>query len=92
MKSIEPLVRVKSARPLAEFRMLIEFEDGTKKEFDLKPFLKGSIFTPLLEDPSLFSQVRIVGGTIAWPNGADIDPDVLYYDLKPAWMEKPEQA
>jgi len=26
---------------------------------------------------------------MAWENGADIDPDVLYYDLTPAWMEEP---
>jgi hypothetical protein len=25
--------------------------------------------------------------TVAWANGADIDPDVLYYDLTPAWMQ-----
>jgi hypothetical protein len=73
--------------------MLLEFEDGTEKEIDLEPYLRGPIFEPIKNDPALFHNVRIEGGTITWPNGADIDPDVLYYDLRPAWMEeKPEPA
>jgi hypothetical protein len=31
--------------------------------------------------------MQVVEGALTWENGADIDPDVLYYDLKPAWME-----
>jgi hypothetical protein len=70
--------------------MLLEFEDGSQKEVDLEPFLHGPIFEPIRNDRQLFRAVKIEGGTIAWPNGADIDPDVLYYDLKPAWMEEHE--
>jgi hypothetical protein len=84
------LVRVRDVEPLEGFEVHIEFEDGTIKEIDLEPFLHGPIFEPIREDPVVFRSVKVEGGTIAWDNGADIDPDVLYYDLKPAWMEKPE--
>ena len=83
-------VRVRDVEPLDEFKARIEFEDGTIKEIDLEPYLHGPIFEPIRQDSSVFRSIKVKGGTIAWDNGADIDPDVLYYDLKPAWMEKPE--
>ena len=90
MTLLDKRVRVRKATPLENFEMLIEFEDGLQKEIDLEPFLHGQIFEPIRNNLKLFQDVRIEGGTIAWVNGADIDPDVLYYDLKPAWMEERE--
>ena len=92
MSKLGKRVRVQNATAKDNFHMLIQFEDRTKKEIDLSSFLHGPIFEPIKNDPALFKDVRIEGGTIAWANGADIDPDVLYYGLKPAWMEEPEPA
>ncbi len=83
-------VKVKKAVASTGFKMQIEFEDGLEKEIDLEIFLHGSIFEPIRKSQKLFQNVQIEGGTVAWSNGADIDPDVLYYDLMPAWMEEPE--
>lgn len=85
-------VRVIKAAPQQELKMRLTFEDGVSKVVDLEPMMQGPIFESLRENPALFRDVKIEGGTIAWANGADIDPDVLYYGLKPAWMEVPESA
>ena len=87
MVHLRPLVRVRSVKPLDRFRVYLEFEDGTQREADLAVYLRGPVFEMIRNDPTVFRSVRVEGGTIAWPNGADIDPDVLYYGLKPAWME-----
>jgi hypothetical protein len=63
-----------------------------KKEIDLEKFLRGEIFEPIRKNLEVFRSVKVIGGTIGWENGADIDPDVLYYDLKPAWMEEEMKA
>ncbi len=83
-----PLVRVQAVEALEEYRVRITFKNGIQKEMDLEKFLRGEIFAPIRKDPKMFRSVKVVGGTIGWDNGADIDPDVLYYDLKPAWMEE----
>ena len=83
------LVRIKSVKPLENFVVRLEFTDGTSREIDLEPFLRGKVFETLRQNKEMFRAVKVDEriGTIVWENGADIDPDVLYYGLKPAWAE-----
>ena len=93
MAKLGPLVRVKAIEALEGFKVRVEFEDGTQKQLDLQPYLRGPIFEPIRNDPIMFRSMKVSDGTITWDNGADIDPDVLYYDeLKPAWMEEPKRG
>ena len=82
-------VRICAVEPLGGFRVRLEFTDGTIKEIDLQPYLHGPIFEEIRNDPQVFRLVKVDPrmGTIVWDNGADIDPDVLYKGLTPAWME-----
>ena len=59
----------------------IQFDDGVAGNVDLYPYLKGKVFEPL-KDAALFRKAIIEGGTIAWPNGADIAPETLYEELE----------
>jgi hypothetical protein len=81
------LIRVQAVTPLEGFLVDVTFTDGTRRVVDLEPYLHGPIFEPIRGDATLFRSAFIDNGTIAWPNGADIDPDVLYHGLAPAWRE-----
>jgi hypothetical protein len=92
MKIPGPLVRVESVEPLENFMVRVTFKNGVVKEIDLERFLRGEMFEEIRRDQNVFRSVKVMGATIGWENGADIDPDVLYYDLEPAWMEKQVKA
>ena len=86
------LIRVQSVKPLENFVVAVEFTDGTQREINLEPYLRGKVFENIRQNPSVFQAMKIDEqmGTIVWENGADIDPDVLYHNLKPAWAEETE--
>lgn len=69
-----------SVEVLEPYRLRLRFDDGVEGVIDVAqevPFQ--GIFEPL-RDPDFFRQVQVVPdiGTIVWPNGADLDPLVLY--------------
>jgi hypothetical protein len=74
---IETVVAVQVIKP---YVVEVTFEDGLRRQVDIEPLLWGEVFQPL-RDPAFFAQVRVDpdSGTIAWPNGADLSPEFLYY-------------
>src|SRR6058998_1195528 len=60
-----------------KFRIRLTFNDGTTETVDFSPWLEGPIFEPL-RNVAYFRRFFIDGGTISWPNGADIAPETLY--------------
>jgi hypothetical protein len=79
---------VRNVTPLDGFEVLLHFSNGEQRVVDLEPLLRGPIFEPIKNDPAFFRSVRVDEelGAIAWSNGADIDPDVLYGSHVPAWI------
>lgn len=69
--------------PLDNYKLLVKFDNGEKKIFDVKPYISGSWYGEL-SNQNYFKTVSVDGFTIVWPNGQDICPDDLYYSGIPA--------
>jgi hypothetical protein len=78
--AVAPKMIAATARPDHVVRVM--FADGEVRDVDITPLLGTPVFAPL-RDPAKFELVHVDEelGTVAWPDGADLDPDVIYAAL-----------
>jgi len=77
------LLRIREVKVLEGFRLSLELTDGSVIERDVSRLLLGPVFEPIRKEPALFAEVRVEGGTVVWPSGADLCPDVLIWGGAP---------
>jgi len=72
----------KVVKPLPDYRIYVEIEDGRQGVFDMKPYLDRGVFHEL-KDEHYFNKVGILFGAVTWPHEQDIAPDTLIEDMVP---------
>ncbi len=70
---------VKKVKPLENYCLMLWFENGEQKIFDLKPYLNKGVFNQL-KNTALFASVRVVAGSVEWANEIDLSYDTLYLE------------
>lgn len=78
---------VKTVRPLSNYLIYVEIEDGRKGIFDLKPYLDIGVFREL-RNVHYFNQVGILFGAVTWPNEQDIAPETLLSEMLPVLTKR----
>lgn len=70
---------IQNVVPQENYLLLLTFENGEKRQFDMKPYLDLGIFQEL-KDFRLFNTVKKSFDSIEWDNEADFDPEILYLE------------
>ena len=79
---METLLDVVSVVAQKDHTLLIVFENGEKRCFDMKPFLDQKPFSRLKNSP-LFLKATVAHGTVVWPGNIDIAPETLWDKSQP---------
>ncbi len=87
------MIDVIGVRPLGDYKLEIEFSDGTVgvRDFAFVVGKTGPMVQPL-KDPAYFARVFVEDGALTWPNGYDWDPIALHDEMKAAGLLRRSQA
>ena len=61
----------------ANFGLLLTFNNGEQRWFDMRPYLHYPVFQRL-QNPGFFALAGVDYGTVVWPGNVDIAPETLY--------------
>jgi hypothetical protein len=82
---------VTSVEASAEHRLLLRFDNGETRVFDVRPLLTVGRFQTLVSLQE-FRKVRLAFDTVEWENGLDLDPEYLYDRSEPVPCERAASA
>jgi len=71
------MIQVNSVETAPNFSLLLSFNNGERRCFDMQPYLHYPVFRRL-ENPGFFSLAHVDYGTVIWPGDIDIAPETLY--------------
>lgn len=71
------MIEVKSVETTDEFALLLTFNNGERRYFDMRPYLHYPVFHRLA-NPGFFSLAYVDYGTVVWPGNIDIAPETLF--------------
>ncbi|MBL7732979.1 MAG: DUF2442 domain-containing protein [Chitinophagaceae bacterium] len=74
--------RVKEAQYKSKYKLILTFENGEIKLFDLASYLDYPIYKPLHKE-SFCKKAKVFNGTVVWNDFIDFDPDTLYLESRP---------
>lgn len=74
------MINVTKVKTLDDYNLYLEFSDGKKGIFSVRPYLSMTVFHEL-KNKEYFDKARVAFGTVVWPNEQDIAPETLYADL-----------
>jgi hypothetical protein len=77
------MIRIKQVEALPGLKLRLTLSDGKVIEREVRQYLVGPVFDAIRGDPAVFAQVTIDHGTVVWPGGVDLCPDVLIYGGPP---------
>jgi len=77
------LLDVTGVKPLPDYILELDFENGLRRYFDMKPYLSRKPFNRLTVLP-VFMKATVDYGTVVWPGNIDIDPEILWEQSKDA--------
>lgn len=74
------LIDVVAVEVIPPYSLRLRFADGAEGDVDVAALVSFTGVFADLADPARFAEVTVSPdlGTIVWPTGADLDPDVLY--------------
>ena len=76
------LLDVVKVEPQSDYTLVLEFENGERRCFDMAPLLGKKPFNRIQKLP-FFMLARVDYGTVVWPDDIDIAPETLYDESVP---------